>query len=867
MGPQHNIFSPADCVVFILIISIVGLIRSKKSQSAKVRKQFVRDGAIRQHRGLITQILFTLLLLGSGACGWCGNPGALDPSFVPGSWINGTVTGVAVQPDGQILICGDFTTVHGAVRNHIARLNVDGSVDNTFNPGTGADSSVSRLVLLGDGKVFIAGDFTRINGIKRNRIARLNADGSLDQSFNPTGPNGYVFCVAEQLDGKILIGGSFGYVNGTNRPSMARLNVNGDLDQSFNPGTGFTDYRGDIESVDSIAVQADGKLLVGGSFWKVNGVGRLGLARLNANGSVDDSFNATANFSYFPSINCITVQSDEKIILGGGLRTTNGNSGGVIRLNANGTLDSTFNSGLAVSYGSVRSVSLQSDGKLVLGGMFTTVNGDHDFVARLNTDGAMDVGFNLSSPPSGVVYAAAAHPSGKVVVVGFFTEINGINRMKVALLNSDGTLDPDFIVDSGVNGAVYATAVQGDGKVFVGGQLNLIRQPHWALWNLARLNADGSLDNTFELADGVGSNGIRCMALQPDGKLLIGGPFYWVNSSDRTSIARLNTDGTVDLSFYAGTVESTSSYPSVESLVLQPNGKVVVGGTFTNINGFGRNRIARSNDDGTVDTTFNPGLGANSTVSAVALQANGSVIIGGSFSLVNGVARNYLARLGANGSLDSTFNPILNSSVRAVASQPDGKLLIAGDFTSINGTNRNRIARLNANGSLDLSFDPGGGAASAVCSILLQSDGKVLIGGYFSTVNSFRYNRIARLNTDGSVDLTFSVGTGMSEQNSAVYALALHSDGNVVAAGSFYDVAGEPRPGVARLFGGNLSLTSSPLMLAPRTNAVVLTWTNSAFTLQSASNLAGSYTDVAGAVSPYTNAITTVPRFFRLKAQ
>ncbi|MCA3067815.1 MAG: delta-60 repeat domain-containing protein, partial [Rhodocyclaceae bacterium] len=228
----------------------------------------------------------------------------------------------------------------------------------------------------------------------------------------------------------------------------------------------------------------------------------------------------------------------------------------------------------------------------------------------------------------------------------------------------------------------------------------------------------GALDTSFNPTDvgfgsGAGANfPVLTLALQPDGKVLIGGSFTTYNGTSRNSIARLNADGTLDNTFNPGTGANSEVY----SLALQPDGKVLIGGSFTTYNGTSRNYIARLNADGTLDNTFNPGTGANSRVRTLALQPDGKVIIGGRFTTYNGTSRDYIARLNADGTLDNTFNPGTgaNDQVQTLALQPDGKVIIGGDFTSYNGTSRNRIARLNADGTLDNTFNPGTGANSTV---------------------------------------------------------------------------------------------------------------------------------------------------------
>src|SRR5258708_3345747 len=226
---------------------------------------------------------------------------------------------------------------------------------------------------------------------------------------------------------------------------------------------------------------------------------------------------------------------------------------------------------------------------------------------------------------------------------------------------------------------------------------------------------------------------------------------------------------TLSLAFAPGSIQATpgeldqSFDPdscinnAVLALTLQTDSKVLVAGAFTSIQGVPRGGIARLNTNGLLDTSFLNGLaGANNFVWTVALQTDGNLLIGGFFSTVNGTSRKCIARLNPDGSLDNSFlngEAGANGAVYAVALQTGGKVLIAGNFTSVNGTNRNYIARLNSDGSLDSSFLDGLDAA-AFC-IGLQGDGKILVGGWFTSVNGVGRNHLARLNTDGSLDTTF----------------------------------------------------------------------------------------------------------------
>lgn len=188
--------------------------------------------------------------------------------FNPGA--DGTVRAIALEPDGQIIVGGDFSALGGETgttpRSHLGRLNRDGSVGSLFNPG--ADRAVRAIALQPDGKILVGGEFSVVAGASRSRIARLNANGSIDSTFDP-GATGPVNVITLQTDGKILVGGSFSMLLGgggsgaTARNNIGRLNADGSIDAAFNPGANGT--------VRSIVVQPDGRILVAGEFTLLGG--------------------------------------------------------------------------------------------------------------------------------------------------------------------------------------------------------------------------------------------------------------------------------------------------------------------------------------------------------------------------------------------------------------------------------------------------------------------------------------------------------------------------------------------------------------------------------------------------------------------
>jgi len=332
---------------------------------------------------------------------------------------------------------------------------------------------------------------------------------------------------------------------------------------------------------------------------------------------------------------------------------------------AAGDVDLSFDPGSGVN-GTVNAVALQPDGKFIIGGAFTTVKGlARSKVARLNAGGSGDAAFNPGTGANDVVSSLALQSDGKVLIGGDFTAINGTNRNRIARLNADGGLASSFSPVIGTYG-IASIVLQSDGKALIGGGFTAVNGTNRN--GIARLNTNGSLDGSFNPGTGVQNDGnpggIRSLVVQSDGKVLIGGGFNTVNGTNRNRIARLNANGSLDGSFNPGTGVA-GAY--VSAIALQPDGKVLIAGDFYALNGTNRNNIARLNASGSLDTSFDPGTGENSnrTVLSVALQPDGKVLIGGMFTIINGMNRSRIARLNANGSLDGSFNP--GTAVNGVA--------------------------------------------------------------------------------------------------------------------------------------------------------------------------------------------------------
>lgn len=348
----------------------------------------------------------------------------------------------------------------------------------------------------------------------------------------------------------------------------------------------------------------------------------------------------------------------------------------------------------------VEALALQPDGKIVVAGEFTAFDGvARNRIARLRADGSLDPAFVGPVFSAGAFYALAIQPDGKVLVGGT-SQVSNADRGPFRL-NPDGTRDTAFNAGgSGIIGTVEAIVVQPDGKILVGGNFDTFNGAYWH--NIVRLHPDGSIDTSFAIGAGFDA-AVFALALQPDGKILAGGRFIWFNGRRINHVARLLPDGTRDPSFVPGPGIDGGFDNDVYSLALQPDGKLVVGGQFT---GFDsgmpqtRNFIARLEASGALDFSFDPDRGFNNGVSALALQPNGRIFAGGGFtSFIHGdntsTPVGFLARLRTDGSLGQfDAAPGFDSSVRALAMQPDGALVVGGRFTTYDGVARGHLVRL-----------------------------------------------------------------------------------------------------------------------------------------------------------------------------
>lgn len=361
-------------------------------------------------------------------------PGALDLSFDAGDLQGTAVYALALQEDGRIILGGIFSNIAGQPRANVARLLPDGALDGTFQVGTGFNTTVTALCLQPDGKVIVGGDFTQYQGQPVNRIIRLNPDGSPDPGFDVgTGFNGVPTVIALQPDGKVLVGGLFSTYNGQGASRIVRLLDNGERDTEFNIGTGFND------GVSGLRWLPDGRILVWGRFTQYNGAAGRQIVFLDTDGDLLGSPVQGNGFFHQSGagLSDVLLTDDGGYIVGGLFTQYDGQSRrNLAKLDANGELVAGFPAGAGPDWLGVARLAFDAEGRIVAAGNWQLWSGPQTSkLVRLLPDGTLDPAFTPGSGPSTEVNDMLLQPDGRILIAGTFTTYAGTQRRRIARVN------------------------------------------------------------------------------------------------------------------------------------------------------------------------------------------------------------------------------------------------------------------------------------------------------------------------------------------------------------------------------------------------------------------------------------------------
>ena len=646
------------------------------------------------------KVLFGGQNLGSSGIYRLTSTGASDGTFTPPT-LPGAVKDVIVLSTGKILVAGTFTSVGGVTtRKYLTRLNSNGTVDATFS--ITLDGAVQRIAVQTNGSIVLAGSFNTVNGSARTHLARVTSNGALDASFDP-GAN-IPFTVADMLlmaDGSIMVAGAQ-----ASTPSLVRITSTGAIDAGFNCSLP------NGQAVTDMGQLSDGRLVIIGTFTTVNGTARVRIARLTTSGSIDPTFDPGGGFNATPR--SMVMQPDGKAVVIGDFTLFHGViARWMARVGTDGADDASYDPASGVYVG-VNALAVQPDGRILLGGTISSYFGSgQQQLVRTFADGSQDTGFNPSFtgyPYQGLIVGSLAvnrliiQPDGKILVAGSFGVCNGVARVGIARINTDGTLDPTFDPGTTFDRQITDLALLPDGDV-----LAATSNASNSNKRMVRLNADGSVDATLNTADSQPVSGIgwRIVPL-PMGRTLIGGYLTSYGGQPCGPVIRLTEYGTLDPGFTTqGAFVNASGTVTVRELAVQGDGRILVCGQFTSVQGAPRAGLARLMPDGSLDPTFVPAVSASPWSFNMVLRPDGKLIVAGRFLLNN------------DGSLDASWNSGsgYDNSVLAATLQPDGDLLLGGTFTNYNGTGRNRVARINGHPMVQMPlsirallegpFDPG----------------------------------------------------------------------------------------------------------------------------------------------------------------
>jgi uncharacterized delta-60 repeat protein/uncharacterized repeat protein (TIGR01451 family) len=736
---------------------------------------------------------------------------------------------VEVQPDGKVLVGGSSNG-----KGTIARYNADGSPDLSFGNGAGFVIATDmwsafgmELEVLPSGRIIAAANTRNDDGTLEMAVIAYGPDGSRDWDFGEgdsiatlsvyqTGTA--LTDLAVDADGKLILTGYQHYYTGeysqryllSSEFLVARLNADGSTDTGFGGGDGYvtTEVSSNQNvAAKSVAVQPDGKLVVAGTS---DNYYDFSVVRYNPDGSLDNTFgyggrSSVDSLDYTFDVGDVAIDVANNIYV-----TTNGYEGTTVnRLSPEGFPDESFGLDGHVSTQTgwnyrPGTMILQDDGKILVGADSWSEQGHDLRLTQYLNNGTLDLSFGgddgiatISVGSNDFLYDFTLSEGAIFAAGSFQAEVNQAADFALLRYASDGTPDLTFgeagLVTTGfglVSGdtEVYSLAVAlPDGKL-----ITITYTSNRSYYDVVRYDVDGALDTTFGGGDGIAELPFvevvepKLIAVQPDGKIVIAGSAWSLDSQNQTYdffAIRLRDDGAVDSTFGAGDGLVTldlGSYEFASDLVVQVDGKLVLSGTTYDELGNTIYALVRYHTDGSLDETFGTG-GVATTVSepgglagSLLLQPDGKLIVAGN------VVGTFLSRFNPDGTLDGTFGGdggILDLTVEHTSLfaelQADGKVIVAGiNYSS--GTIG--LLRYNADGNRDDTFGVGGvvntglAGGTVPVGVIVQPDGRIVLGASkpLDGVSNwpFEYDwTVSRFEPNGSPDLSFGSGPGFVSVN------------------------------------------------------------------------------------------------------
>lgn len=743
-------------------------------------------------------------------------PGQLILDFKTGRFANDKIWDIDKYPGARYLIAGNFITYDDYPVLHLAVLNSDLTLDTTFAPAWNLSvGDVKFAERVAGGKIIVAGNFTHTGTTNYHCLLRLNADGTIDETFPDVfadADENVVIHAMEFTDEYIMLAGNFNFPDDAYKRCILRIDYDGNIDTTFKTYFGLLADEPDIFQ---LQITSDEKYVVSGAFAGYEDDYSIKkLMKLHHDGSRDISFIVSEVTPADRYVYFLGIQSDDKILVGGSFNEINGSDEhGFAKLDPDGTRDITFNPGelkipgpYTNPYKLTHSYTTEN-GHIIIAGGFDQYSYITPYsIYKLEPSGGTTAGFR-NSEGIGVHYSVeretyeegVAHiqdfvvlNSGDITIAGSFNAFDDAQCNNVCQLDSMGYVNPDMPEQLGFDDDVRKIIVQPDGKILVLGKFTEYGYNEHV--HLIRLNSNAEPDSSFSFST---DDELYDMELLDDGKILIAGDFMSVNGVSRRTIARLNSDGSTDITFNPGG-GATGGAKTIYDIAVLPDGKILIGGSFTVYNAVTRKNFARLHANGSIDTSFDPLTGFDAPVWEIALTSDGKYIIGGEFTKYRGANYKSIIRLQDDANPDTTFSSIITSgNVYALECTEDEKILAGGTFT-LSGSPNNKFVKLNNDGSADASFTSSFTSNAEVHTIKKIHAGYYAVGGKFEYYDAVNYESFLMLDENGTVhpDFIFDKKT-----DSLISTIALDADSNIIIGGAFVSLNGYSRNRIAKLSG------------------------------------------------------------------
>jgi N-acetylneuraminic acid mutarotase len=756
----------------------------------------------------------------------------------------GGVHALAVDGQGRVYVGGDFTQAGGVSANNVARFDPATNSWSALGAGVsfslGSGGEVNALAIDGQGRVYVGGDFTQAGGVSANNVARFDPATNSWSALGTGANNGVsdtsfferVNALAIDRQGRIYVGGRFTRAGEVSANRVARFDPQANswsaLGTGANNGISGDETSFPGPSVSALAVDEQGRVYVGGDFTQAGGVSARSVARFDPATNSWSALGTGANNGVSGSVNALAIDGQGRVYVGGRFPQA-----GEVSANNVARFDPQANSWSALGTGSSNGVSVRSpispalgvsalavdgQGRVYVGGRFAEAGGvSASSVARFNpaTNSWSALGTGGGSGTNDIVRALAVDGQGRVYVGGLFTQAGGVSANSVARFdpatNSWSTLGtganngvtitilgipglplpPDFVLP----GIVGALAVDGQGNVYVGGFFT--RAGGVSANSVARFNPATNSWSALGTGSSNGVSGSRnpilpipsvsALAVDGQGRVYVGGDFTEAGGVSARSVARFNPAtnswsalGTGANNGVSGD-ETPLSGPSVSALAVDGQGRVYVGGRFTRAGEVSANRVARfdpqANSWSALGTGANNGISGDETpfsgpsVSALAVDGQGRVYVGGRFTSAGGVSANSVARFdpqanswsalgtGANNGVSGDVFALAVVGVFALAVDGQGRVYVGGDFTQAGEVSANNVARFdpqaNSWSALGTGANNGVGGITSTISVgvntfAVDRQGRVYVGGNFTTAGDVVSAYIARWNSAAS---------------------------------------------------------------------------------------------------------------------